>query len=206
MNVTPSSELPGLMVITPPVFRDERGDFRELFHASRYAEAGLREAFVQDNCSRSARHVLRGLHLQHPNQQGKLVTALAGEILDVAVDVRRGSPTFGRWAACALSAENGRQLYIPPGFAHGFVVVSDGAIVCYKCTAAYSAADEVAIRWDDPAIGIAWPVDTPLLSPKDATAPTLAEIPPERLPAYDGAAGGGAAHRTTAGREGSGRG
>jgi len=181
----PHPELPELTVFRPRVLGDARGDFRELYHAERYRAAGLDAAFVQDNVSRSRRGVLRGLHLQHPNGQGKLVTVVEGAVLDVAVDVRRGSPTFRRWAALELSAANALQLWIPPGFAHGFVVLSETALFAYKCTAAYSAADELTVRWDDPALGIDWRVDAPVLSDKDTAAPTLAEIAPERLPPYE---------------------
>ena len=185
----PHAELPELTIFRPRVLADARGDFREVYQADRYRAAGLDATFVQDNVSRSRRGVLRGLHLQHPNAQGKLVTVVDGAVLDVAVDVRRGSPRFGRWAAVELDADAGVQLWIPPGFAHGFVVLSDAASLAYKCTAPYSAADELAVRWDDPALGIDWRVPAPLLSARDASAPTLAEIPPERLPSYapDGA-------------------
>ena len=176
--------LPELTIYRPRVFADARGDFRELYRADRYQDAGLHATFVQDNLSRSAQGVLRGLHLQNPNQQGKLVTVLDGAVLDVAVDVRRGSPTFGRWAAVELTVENAVQLWIPPGFAHGFVVLSARATFAYKCTTPYSPADELTVRWDDPALGIDWRVRSPVLSDKDAAAPTLAEIPPERLPTY----------------------
>jgi dTDP-4-dehydrorhamnose 3,5-epimerase len=181
----PHAELPDLLIFRPRVFADARGDFRELYHAERYRAAGLDSTFVQDNLSRSHHGVLRGLHLQFPNPQGKLVAAIAGAVLDVAVDVRRGSPTFGRWASVELTAENGVQLWIPPGFAHGFVVLSDAASFAYKCTAPYSPADELTVRWDDPALGIDWRVAAPVLSEKDAAAPPLAAIPPERLPTYE---------------------
>lgn len=180
----PHPELPELTIFRPRVFADPRGDFRELFHAERYRAAGLDATFAQDNVSRSRRGVLRGLHLQHPNAQGKLVAVVDGAVLDVAVDVRRGSPTFGRWAALELTAESALQLWIPPGYAHGFVVLSEMATVAYKCTAPYSAADELTVRWDDPALGIDWRVAAPLLSGKDAAAPTLDAIAPARLPTY----------------------
>ena len=180
----PHAELPELTIFRPRVLADARGDFRELYHADRYRAAGLDATFVQDNLSRSRRGVLRGLHLQHPRAQGKLVTVVDGVVLDVAVDVRRGSPTFRRWAAVELSAESAVQLWIPPGFAHGFVVLSETAALSYKCTAPYSQADELAVRWDDPALGIDWGVAAPVLSERDAAAPTLAEVPPERLPPY----------------------
>ena len=180
----PHPALADLTIFRPRVFADARGDFRELYHAERYRDAGLDATFVQDNLSRSRRGTVRGLHLQHPRAQGKLVTVLDGAVRDVAVDVRRGSPTFGRTAALELTADEGTQLWIPPGFAHGFVVLTASAAVAYKCTAPYSPADELTVRWDDPALGIDWGVDVPLLSDRDAAAPTLAEIPADRLPPY----------------------
>jgi len=189
MRVTSLPGLPELLLVQPPVFRDARGAFRELYLDSRYADAGIADRFVQDNLSLSHRHVLRGLHLQHPRGQGKLVTVLAGEVFDVAVDVRRGSPTFGLWAGVTLTADNAHQLWIPPGFAHGFLVLSDGALFGYKCTEPYSPPDELSIRWDDPEIGIEWPVPVPVLSDKDASAPLLSDIPAERLPAFDATTG-----------------
>lgn len=176
------TEIPEILIIEPKRIGDSRGFFTETFRAETYAAAGMRHAFVQDNWSRSTRGVLRGLHLQNPNAQGKLVTAARGEILDVAVDVRTGSPTFGRHVAVTLSEENGRQLYIPRGFAHGFLVLSDTADFFYKCDAYYSPADELAIRWDDPAIGIEWPVADPILSARDASAPLLSQV--GRLPKF----------------------
>src|SRR6185312_14266167 len=176
------TEIPGLLIIEPKRIGDSRGFFTETFRAETYAAAGMRHAFVQDNWSRSTRGVLRGLHLQNPNAQGKLVTAARGEILDVAVDVRAGSPTFGRHVAVTLSEENGRQLYIPRGFAHGFLVLSETADFFYKCDAYYSPADELAIRWNDPAIGIKWPIREPILSPRDASAPLLSDA--KKLPQF----------------------
>lgn len=198
MKVTALPSLPELLLVQPPVFRDERGTFRELYRDERYAAVGIDVRFVQDNLSLSRRHVLRGLHMQHPRGQGKLVTVLAGAVFDVAVDARRGSPTFGRWEGVTLSAENAHQLWIPPGFAHGFLVLSDEALFSYKCTEPYSPSDELSIRWDDPEIGIEWPVPVPVLSAKDAAAPMLAEIAAERLPAHDAPSDG-------AGRDGDGR-
>ena len=188
MNVSRLPGLPELLLFEPRVFRDARGAFRELYNEERFAAAGLDARFVQDNLSESARHVLRGLHLQHPRAQGKLVTVAEGAVWDVAVDVRRGSPTFGRWAGVELTAENARQLWIPPGFAHGFLVLSERALFAYKCTELYSPADEVSVRWDDPALGIEWPMAEPVLSPKDGAAPRLSELPAERLPEYEPAA------------------
>ena len=182
--------LPGVLIVEPRVFRDDRGFFLETFNIARYAEAGLPATFVQDNVSMSRRGVLRGLHYQHPTGQGKLVSVLRGEVYDVAVDIRRGSPTFGRWAGAVLSAGNMRQLYVPPGFAHGFLALSDEVLFSYKCTAYYRPADEGSVRWDDPDLAIDWPIPAsspPLLAPKDAAAPRLAEIPAERLPCYEDA-------------------
>ncbi len=189
MNVAPTS-LPGVLVLEPKVFRDDRGYFLETWNAARYAEAGLPARFVQDNLSSSRRGVLRGLHFQHPAAQGKLVQALRGAIFDVAVDIRRGSPTFGRWVGVELSEADGRQLYVPGGFAHGFVVIGDAALVAYKCTAPYRPRDQGAIRWDDPDLAIAWPVADPLLAPKDRDAPALRDLPPARLPAVRAARSG----------------
>ena len=183
MKVVETS-LPGCVVIEPAVFGDERGFFFETWNAERYGQHGLPTAFVQSNVSSSARGVLRGLHYQWPNPQGKLVSVLEGEVYDVAVDIRRGSPTFGQWAAVMLSAENKRQFWIPEGFAHGFAVVSERALFSYLCTAVYDKAADAGVRWDDPAIGIDWPVAEPQLSAKDAVAPLLADVAPERLPTY----------------------
>ncbi len=176
-----SCELAGLVIIEPKVFGDPRGFFFESWNRERYQTAGVRAEFVQDNLSFSRRGILRGLHYQNPNAQGKLVSVLEGEVFDVAVDVRRGSPTFGRWHGVTLSRENHRQFYIPPGFAHGFAVVSETALFHYKCTAYYSPQDEVTVRWDDPSLGIRWPVERPVLSAKDAGGLALREIPVERL-------------------------
>ncbi len=184
MIVTPHPDLPEVLVVDLRVFRDGRGSFRELFHEARYLEAGMPGRFVQDNLSVSTRGVLRGLHLQNPRSQGKLVTVLEGAVFDVAVDVRRGSPTFGRWAGVELTEENARQLWVPAGYAHGFMVLSDRTLFSYKCTELYSPADEFGVRWDDPDIGIAWPALEPILSPKDASAPLLRDIAPERLPVH----------------------
>ena len=176
------SRLPECKILEPAVFGDERGYFFETWNADRFGDHCLPTKFVQSNISSSARGVLRGLHYQWPNPQGKLVTVLEGEVYDVAVDIRRGSPRFGSWAAVVLSAENKRQFWIPEGFAHGFAVLSERAIFSYLCTAQYDRAADASVRWDDPAIGIDWPVSAPLLSAKDATAPFLAEVEPRRLP------------------------
>jgi dTDP-4-dehydrorhamnose 3,5-epimerase len=168
-------ELPGVVLIEPDVFRDVRGYFLETYHAQKYREAGIDLPFVQDNQSESRAGSLRGLHLQIRHPQGKLVRVIAGEIFDVAVDVRRGSPTFGRWIGHTLSAQNFRQCYIPPGFAHGFCVLSDAAQVEYKVTDVYDPQGEIGIAWNDPQIAIQWPVSEPVLSDRDRRHPTLAE-------------------------------
>lgn len=183
MKVTPL-EIPDVLLLEPKVFGDERGFFMEMFHAARYAAVGISGPFVQDNYSRSAKGTLRGLHFQEPRAQGKLVQVLAGAVYDVAVDVRRGSPTFGKWVGVELSADNRRQLWIPPGFAHGFCVVSDSADFHYKCTSLYAPETERSVAWNDPDLAIAWPVSEPLLSPKDAQAPRLRDAP--LLPEYVG--------------------
>lgn len=180
-----ATDLPGVMVIEPAVFGDARGFFLESWNKARYAEAGISAAFVQDNISLSQRGVLRGLHFQNPNAQGKLVYVLQGEVFDVVVDIRLGSPTFGRWVGQILSSDNQRQIYMPPGFAHGFCVVSEQALFAYKCTDIYNPGAEGSVRWDDPAIGIQWPVSAPSLSAKDKAAPLLSEWPTARLPAYN---------------------
>ncbi|HEX5398424.1 MAG TPA: dTDP-4-dehydrorhamnose 3,5-epimerase [Verrucomicrobiae bacterium] len=180
MNVI-ACDIPGLLVIEPKVFGDARGFFMELWNRQRYREAGLDWNFVQDNVSLSRRGILRGLHFQNPMAQGKLVYALEGEVFDVAVDIRRGSPTFGKWHGLNLSAENKRQFFIPPGFAHGFAVLSETALFAYKCTEFYSSQHEQALAWNDPDIGIQWPLESPQLSEKDSRAPRLKDLPRERL-------------------------
>jgi dTDP-4-dehydrorhamnose 3,5-epimerase len=178
------TDLPGCCIVEPAVFGDARGYFYESFNAEKYAAIGIHARFVQSNVSRSARGVLRGLHYQWPNPQGKLVGVLEGEVYDVAVDIRRGSPTFGRWTAAMLTAENKRQFWIPEGFAHGFCVVSDYATFVYQCTALYDRAADAGVRWNDAELAINWPVADPLLSDKDKVAPFLADVPAERLPTY----------------------
>ncbi len=178
--------LPEVLLVEPKRFGAFRGYFLETFHKERYAAAGIRLDFVQDNLSKSTRGILRGLHLQHPNSQGKLVYVLAGEVFDVAVDVRVGSPNFGKWTGAALASEDHRQLWIPPGFAHGFCVTSETALFAYKCTAPYSAADEIGVLWNDPALSIPWPVGAPRLSAKDGVLPRLADIDKARLPRFGG--------------------
>ena len=175
--------LPGVLVVEPKVFRDERGFFLEVYNAGRFAEQGLDVAFVQDNHSLSRKGTLRGLHVQLPKSQGKLVRCTEGAVFDVAVDIRRGSPTFGRWFGIELSAENFRQLWVPADFAHGFCVLSERAQIEYKCTELYDAAGDLSIAWNDPAIGIEWPLETPVLSAKDAAAPPLSALT-GRLPVF----------------------
>lgn len=172
MQIVPTS-LPGVLLIDPRVFQDARGFFLETYHARRYAEAGLDVTFVQDNHSRSRRNTLRGLHFQQARPQGKLVRVIEGAIWDVAVDIRPESPTFGRYVGAELSADNFRQIYVPPGFAHGFCVTSDVAQVEYKCTEYYDPADERGIAWNDPTLAIPWPVTSPVLSERDTHNPTL---------------------------------
>lgn len=178
------TRLLGAVVIEPQVFGDARGFFYESYNEAKYRDAGIHRSFVQSNVSRSARGVLRGLHYQWPNPQGKLVSVLEGEVYDVAVDIRRGSPTFGQWAGVMLTAENHRHFWIPEGFAHGFCVVSEHATFTYQCTALYDAKADAGIRWNDPALGIDWPISEPLLSDKDSKAPLLAAVPADRLPNY----------------------
>jgi dTDP-4-dehydrorhamnose 3,5-epimerase len=175
--------LPGVLVVEPRVFGDARGFFLERYHAERYAEAGIPAAFVQDNYSRSTRGTLRGLHFQRAHPQGKLVEVVRGRIWDVAVDLRPGSPTFGQWEGVLLTEESHRQLWVPPGFGHGFCVLSDEADVLYKCTDVYRPDDEGGVRWDDPDLGIEWPLDeVPLLSAKDRALPELADLAESDLP------------------------
>lgn len=181
MNVI-RTDLPEVLIIEPKLFGDQRGFFLETYQFERYAQNGVAQPFVQDNLSRSRQGVLRGLHLQNPGTQGKLVMALRGRVLDVAVDVRVGSPNFGRHVAVELSEDNRRQLWVPRGFAHGFAVLSETADFFYKCDALYSPKDEISVRWNDPAIGIDWGLADPSLSPKDADAPLLADV--KKLPHY----------------------
>ena len=176
------TEIPEVLVFEPELMGDHRGFFCEIYQAERYATHGLHRPFVQDNLSRSAKGVLRGLHLQHPNDQGKLVTVLRGRLLDVAVDDRVGSPTFGRHVMVELSGENYRQVWVPRGFAHGFVVLSETADFFYKCDELYSPPNEIVVRWNDPTIGIKWGLDQPKLSARDAAAPLLENI--SYLPIY----------------------
>jgi dTDP-4-dehydrorhamnose 3,5-epimerase len=184
VKVTPTA-LPEVLHVEPKVFGDARGFFLETYAAPRYHAAGMTMPFVQDNLSYSRKGVLRGLHFQNPNAQGKLVQAVAGEVFDVAVDVRVGSPRFGQWVGMVLSAAARNQLYIPPGFAHGFLVVSDEALFMYKCTALYHPASERTIRWNDPAIAIEWPMRDIVVSERDGAARGLGELASEQLPTYD---------------------
>lgn len=179
--------LPGLLVLEPMRFGDARGWFTEIWHQQRYREAGINEAFVQDNLVRSNKGVLRGLHRQEPRAQGKLVQVYQGQVFDVAVDLRHGSPTYGKWHGVKLTADEPRQLYVPPGFAHGYYVLSEIALFAYKCTATYHPEAEFALRWDDPLVGINWPLEgEPVLSDKDRNAPYLADIAPETLSRFEG--------------------
>ena len=170
------TELPDVILVEPEVYRDQRGFFLETYHARKFEAGGIPATFVQDNHSQSARGAIRGLHAQRQYPQGKLMRVFEGEIFDVAVDIRRGSPKFTQWVGIILSAENFRQLYIPPGFAHGFAVLTERAQIVYKCTDFYNATDEISLAWNDPDIGIEWPIDTPLLSEKDSIAPLLHDI------------------------------
>lgn len=183
MNVL-ATRLDGVLIIEPAIFRDERGFFMECYSKERYRAAGIPDQFVQDNVSLSYRGVLRGLHFQHPHAQAKLVQVLRGEVFDVAVDLRAGSPTFSQWIGEYLSQQNGRQMYIPPGFAHGFLVTADEALFSYKCTDSHRPEAERSIRWDDPQIGIVWPMQRVSLSAKDRGAPRLDQNVAERLPTY----------------------
>ena len=177
-----STSLEGVLVIEPSVFEDKRGFFMETYQQKKYRESGIDRDFVQDNLSYSVRRMLRGLHYQFPHAQAKLVQVIAGEIYDVAVDIRRGSPTFGEWIGVHLSDKNKRQIYVPEGFAHGFCVLSETALFMYKCSDLYAPDCESGILWSDPDIGIEWPVEKPLLSEKDSRFACLRDMPPERLP------------------------
>lgn len=184
MNIL-ETPISGVLLIEPRVFADDRGFFFESYHEKRAWDAGLQVKFVQDNHSFSKQGTLRGLHYQLKHPQGKLVRVATGEVFDVAVDIRQGSHTFGQWYGAYLSAENHRQLYVPPGFAHGFCVISETADFLYKCTDFYTPGDEYSIRWDDAEIGIDWPIADPVLSAKDAIAPLLRDSDPH-LPVYQG--------------------
>jgi dTDP-4-dehydrorhamnose 3,5-epimerase len=184
MKVT-ETQLPGVKLIETDSFEDDRGYFKETWNRLRYLEQGFDESFVQDNVSFSKANVLRGLHFQNPQGQGKLVSALQGEVFDVAVDIRPDSPQYKRWVGVNLSDENHQQLYIPPGFAHGFCVLSDTALVCYKCTTHYLSVAEYCLRWDDPQLAIDWPISKPVLSDKDAEGYLLDSLPQDAFPLVD---------------------
>jgi len=176
--------LPGALVLEPQVFGDARGFFYESYNEAKYLAAGVDHRFVQSNVSRSAKGVLRGLHYQWPNPQGKLVSVLEGEVYDVAVDIRRGSPTFGKSVGVMLTADNHRHFWVPEGFAHGFCVLSEFATFTYQCTALYDAKADAGIRWNDADLAIDWPLSAPLLSDKDGKTPLLKDVAPERLPIF----------------------
>jgi dTDP-4-dehydrorhamnose 3,5-epimerase len=179
-----SANLGEVIMVEPQVFKDDRGFFLETYHQARYAEKGIDQPFVQDNHSHSRKGSVRGLHYQLKHTQGKLVYAVTGRIFDVVLDIRHGSPTFGNWCGAYLSAENKHQFYIPPGFAHGFSVLSDRADVIYKCTDFYTPGDEYGVLWNDPDLEIDWGVDNPILSPKDLVNPCLKKIPRNLLPIF----------------------
>jgi dTDP-4-dehydrorhamnose 3,5-epimerase len=183
LKVLPT-KLPGVYIIEPRVFSDPRGFFMETYHQRRYTEAGIQDSFVQDNLSRSIQGTIRGLHYQMSHAQAKLIQVTRGSVFDVAVDIRRGSPYFGRWTGVQLTCDNQRQVFIPEGFAHGFCVLSEVADVVYKCSDFYAPQDETGIIWSDPDLAIDWPVANPLLSDKDSHLPCLADVFPERLPLY----------------------
>jgi len=184
------SSIGEVILVEPQVFIDDRGFFLETYQQTRYADKGIGPAFVQDNHSHSCKGSVRGLHYQLKHPQGKLVYAVTGRIFDVVLDIRRNSPTFGNWCGAVLSDENKHQIYIPPGFAHGFSVLSDRADVIYKCTDFYTPGDEYGVRWDDPELDIDWGVEHPVLSPKDLANPPLGEIPRELLPVFENAGTG----------------
>jgi len=184
---TIQTTIPGVLVFQPKVFTDNRGFFLETYNQKNYAEVGLERTFVQDNHSRSGRNTLRGLHYQLNHPQGKLVYVVRGEIFDVAVDIRRGSPSFGHWFGVHLSEQNKKQIFVPEGFAHGFIVLSEAADVTYKCTDIFSPGDDYGILWSDETIGIQWPKgEKIILSEKDSQNPRLCQVPPDHLPLYQG--------------------
>ncbi len=183
MNVK-ETKLEGVLVLEPDVFSDERGFFLETWKSTRYEDAGIKGPFVQDNVSFSKKGVLRGLHFQYPQSQGKLVQVLSGQVVDIAVDVRVGSPTFGHWVSEVISDANHKQIYIPPGFAHGYCVTSQTAVFSYKCTDFYNPETESGIIWNDPDLNIDWLIKEPILSPKDASYSRLKDLPPDKLPHF----------------------
>jgi dTDP-4-dehydrorhamnose 3,5-epimerase len=176
MYFTPSPTLPEIIIIEPELFQDDRGYFTEMYHRAKFENAGIKENFVQDNRSHSRQGTIRGLHYQLGRPQGKLIWTLSGKVFDVAVDIRRKSPTFGKWLGIMLSSENKKSVYIPPNFAHGFCVLSEEAEIFYKCTEFYSPENERTIRWDDPELAIEWPIENPILSDKDAKAPFFNDL------------------------------
>jgi dTDP-4-dehydrorhamnose 3,5-epimerase len=178
------TKLPGVLIFEPDLFSDDRGFFLETWRRQRYYDAGILDSFVQDNVSVSQKGTLRGLHFQHPHAQGKLIQVLSGEVMDVAVDIRLDSPTFAKSVSVILSESNHKQVYIPPGFAHGFCVISDTAIFSYKCTNCYNASAEGGVAWNDPDLGIDWPIDSPIISAKDAGYPRLKDISHDSLPHF----------------------
>ncbi len=178
------TDLPGVLILEPKVFLDDRGYFLETWNSTRYEQVGISGPFVQDNISFSKKGILRGLHFQYPQSQGKLIQVLSGEVLDVVVDIRVGSPTYGQWIGEVLSESNHRQMYVPPGLAHGYCVTSETALFLYKCTDFYNPATEHGIIWNDPDIGIEWPVAQPVLSVKDAVYPRLKDLRPENVPQF----------------------
>ena len=178
------TNLPGVLILEPKVFLDDRGYFLETWNSTRYEQVGITGPFVQDNISFSKKGILRGLHFQYPQSQGKLIQVLSGEVLDVIVDIRPDSPTYSQWIGEILSESNHRQIYVPPGFAHGYCVTSETALFSYKCTDFYNPATEHGIIWNDPDIGIEWPIEQPELSPKDAVYPRLKDLRPENLPQF----------------------
>lgn len=183
MNIIPTS-IEGLVIVEPKIFKDKRGFFMETYNRQKYEAAGIAETFVQDNLSYSLKHTLRGLHFQIRHSQAKLVQAVFGEIFDVAVDLRPESATFGRWSGARLSDKNGRQMYIPRGFAHGFCVLSEFALFSYKCSDFYMPDDEGGIIWSDRDINIKWPVENPIISEKDVQYPELSSLTADRLPSF----------------------
>jgi dTDP-4-dehydrorhamnose 3,5-epimerase len=185
MNVK-ETKLPGVLILEPKVFPDDRGYFLETWNSTRYEQAGIPGPFVQDNISFSTKWILRGLHFQYPQSQGKLIQVLSGEVMDIVVDIRVGSPTYSQWIGEVLSESNHRQMYVPPGFAHGYCVTSEAAHFSYKCTDFYNPATEHGIIWNDPDIGIEWPIAEPILSPKDNAYPRLKDLEPENLPRFGG--------------------
>lgn len=183
MNII-ETKLPGVLILEPDVYPDDRGYFLETFSSTRYEQAGIPGPFVQDNISFSKRGILRGLHFQYPQSQGKLIQVLSGEVMDIVVDIRMGSPTYSQWIGEVLSESNHRQIYVPPGFAHGYCVTGETAFFSYKCTDFYNPATEHGIIWNDPDIGIEWPIARPVLSKKDAVYPALKDLEPEYLPQF----------------------